>query len=95
MQTISLKHHLNLVQPLKKGFIDLFGATGKRYRSLALEVPGYGMVPCSKKLRDNFSTSPEDLMLVISDNNDEDKPVTSDIWVTVNNIVAVFDWDRL
>ena len=74
---------------LKSGYIDLYGRTGIRYRNLALDVPGYGMVPCSRALSANFTNLSEKLMLVISDDDDEYKPVTSDIWITRSNILYV------
>lgn len=82
MHNVYIQHDLNISQPLKKGIITLLGSTGKRYPTEALEVPGYGWVPCSQKLRNNFTTNPKHLVLVISDSNDEDIPVTSPIWVS-------------
>lgn len=76
----------------RKGYMNLYGSTGKCYRSLALEIPGYGMVPCSRKLCNNFTDRSDNLILVISDVNDENPPVTSSIWVTLQQweTVAVF-----
>lgn len=88
MTTISL-HNLKNQSQLRVGYITLYGSTGIRYHNQALEVPGYGWVPCSRKLQNNFSAKPADLMLVISDPDDSGKPVTSDIWVTRSNIVRV------
>lgn len=88
MKSVSLQFELKLTQPLESGSIDLYGSTGKRYVNKALYVPGYGMVPCSRKLQDNFSNKPEDLMLVIADEQDTYVPVTSDIWITRTNIVG-------
>ena len=90
MRTISLSHELNLTQPLEEGNVVLTGSTGINYRNKALRVPGYGWVPCSRKLKMNFSNKPEDLMLVIEEDSDPDKCVTSDIWITKSNIVAFF-----
>jgi len=73
---------LNKGENYNKGYINLYGATGKRYRSLALDIPGYGMVPCSMKLCRDFTTCSDDLMIVLSDHDDPNAPITSDIWVT-------------
>lgn len=75
---------------LKAGYMNLYGSTGIRYRNRAIEVPGYGWVPCSRKLQSNFSTNPSELMLVISEPTDNERPVTSDIWITRSNVVATF-----
>lgn len=87
MTTISLH---NLKERLKSGYMTLTGEYGKKYRNQALCIPGYGWVPCSRKLQSNFTVDPSELMVVISDDNDAYRPVTSDIWVTRSNIVATF-----
>ena len=87
MTTISLH---NLTEKIKYGYITLIGEYGRQYRNPALHIPGYGWVPCSRKLQNNFTTNPSDLMLVISDDDDAYRPVTSDIWVTRSNIVKSF-----
>lgn len=76
----------------KKGYITLYGRTGISYRSLALEIPGYGMVPCSKKLNREFTRLSDNLMLVISESDDKYSPVTSDIWVTRRNYETLPDF---
>jgi hypothetical protein len=85
---------LNKGENYKKGYIDLYGRTGRRYRSMALEIPGYGMVPCSMKLCNDFTSLSDNLMIVQSDYNDPNAPITSNIWVTrkntKSNIVATF-----
>lgn len=73
----------------KRGYITLYGSTGKSYTNLALDIPGYGMVPCSMKLSRNFTNQSDDLMLVISERDDSNAPVTSDIWVTRRNFEVV------
>ena len=55
---------LNKGENYKKGYIDLYGRTGRRYRSMALEIPGYGMVPCSMKLCNDFTSLSDNLMIV-------------------------------
>ena len=73
---------LNKGENYKKGYIDLYGRTGRCYRSMALEIPGYGMVPCSIKLCNDFTSLSDDLMIVQSDCDDPNAPITSSIWVT-------------
>lgn len=68
----------------RKGYVYLYGSTGKCYRNLALDIPGYGMVPCSRKLCSNFTDSSDKLIIVISDANDKNPPITSNIWVTLS-----------
>lgn len=87
MTTISLH---NLTERLKSGYMILTGEYGRTYRNQALLVPNYGWVPCSRKLQNNFTTNPSELMVVISDAEDSYRPVTSDIWVTRSNISTVF-----
>lgn len=72
-----------------KGYITLYGSTGKSYTNLALEIPGYGMVPCSMKLKQDFTNLSDNLMLVISEIDDKNAPVTSSIWVTKRNYEVV------
>lgn len=89
MTTVSLQHLTN-IGPIEAGYVTLYGEYGKRYNNRALNIPGYGWVPCSRKLQSNFTTSPDELMLVISDPDDDYIPVTSEIWVTRSNIVRSF-----
>ena len=72
---------------LKSTKINLYGRTGIRYTNLALDVPGYGSVPCSKALCNDFTNESGKLMLVITDPDDVYKPTTSDIWITHSNVV--------
>lgn len=69
-------------QNLNEGFVTLYGSTGKAYRNRALEVPGYGMVPCSRRLKDNFTNESSKLILMI---DDEEQFVTSSTWITLAN----------
>lgn len=48
MKSISLSY-LAKGGDLKSNYIYLKGSTGIRYRCLALYVPSYGWVPCSRK----------------------------------------------
>ncbi len=74
---------------IRRGHVTLIGSTGIHYQNAALNIPGYGWVPCSKRLQSNMTTIPDELMLVISDKDDSYKPVTSEIWVTRCNFQAV------
>lgn len=87
MTTISLH---NITEKIRSGYVTLTGEYGKTYRNKALCIPGYGWVPCSRKLQSNFTTNPSELMVVISDEDDEYRPVTSDIWVTRSNIITFY-----
>lgn len=69
-------------ETLKEGFVTLIGSTGKAYRNRALEIPGYGMVPCSRRLNDNFTNDSSKLIVMV---DDDDKYVTSSVWVTLCN----------
>ena len=77
-QIITFEERINF----KEGYIDLYGSTGKTYRCTALWVPGYGWVPCSRKLCGDFTTDSSKLRLVISSPDDVNPPVTSDVWIT-------------
>ncbi|MCM1076990.1 MAG: hypothetical protein NC411_06485 [Bacteroides sp.] len=74
---------------LEKGYIKLNGNSNKQYTHLALNVPGYGWVPCSQKLKANFTADPKKLMLVIEEEGDEHL-VTSSKWLTLSNAVRSF-----
>lgn len=77
-----MSHAIKLTpgQNLKEGFVTLIGSTGKSYRNRALEIPGMGMVPCSRRLKDNFTNDSTKLIVMI---DDEDQFVTSSTWVTL------------
>lgn len=81
MKYINLKFDLNITNLLRVGEVVLNGSTGNKYINKAMFVPGYGWVPCSKALCDKFTNDPKHLVLVISEDDDPDKPVTSKIWV--------------
>lgn len=89
MTTVSLQD-INNNGPIEAGYMILYGEYGRRYNNRALKIPGYGWVPCSKELQENFTINPSELMIVISDENDDYVPITSPIWVTRNNIVRIF-----
>ena len=86
-------HTLKITSPLKRGKVTLTGMTGRKYINDALFVPSYGWVPCSRKWQQNPTTDPEALVLVISDPEDVDAPVTSDIWITCTDcrVIATFE----
>lgn len=81
MKYIYLKFDLNITHLLEVGKVVLVGRTGIKYINKALLVPGYGWVPCSKALSENFTNDPKHLVLIVSEEDDPDKPVTSDIWI--------------
>lgn len=85
MKSISLAY-LDKYGPLKTGYIQLQGSTGIKYTAMALYVPNYGWVPCSIKLKNNFTNDPSKLMLVIEETNDTENHITSKVWVTLSNI---------
>lgn len=82
MKYVYLKFDLNITHLLEVGKVVLVGSTGIKYTNTALLVPGYGWIPCSKALSKNFTTDPKQLVLIISEEDDTDKPVTSDIWIS-------------
>lgn len=53
MTTISVRN-LSQAENLQRGYVNLIGSTGIHYDNLALYIPNYGWVPCSKKLQKNF-----------------------------------------
>ena len=84
----NLYYDLNLSNPLEEGRVELISSTSlQKYINKALFVPGYGWVPCSKALCNNFTNDPKHLVLVISEEDDIDKPVTSDIWVARTGLI--------
>lgn len=86
MKSISLSY-IKDPSVIKCGIVVLQGMTGRRYWSQALYIPDYGWVPCSRKLKNNFTQDPQKLMLVLCNPSDQDTPVTSSIWVTRSNIL--------
>lgn len=86
MTTVYL-NNMNGATKIEAGYVNLYGSTGIRYRNRALNIPGYGWVPCSRKLQSDFTTDPNKLVVVISDPSDKEHCVTSDIWVTRSNVI--------
>lgn len=90
MKSINLSDFIN-IPSLEVGNIALRGTTGRIYNNQAIKIPGYGWIPCSRKLQANFSNKTNDLMLVILDTYEEQSEiVTSDIWVTRSNLLGSF-----
>ena len=87
MKYIYLKKDLKLSEVLETGTTTLVGSTGIKYVNKALFVPGYGWVPCSKDLCMHFTNDPKHLVLVISEEDDINKPITSDIWVARTGLI--------
>lgn len=67
--------------------INVSHIAGKKY----LNIPGYGLIPCAKRLLDDFTTDPSELVIVKMEPDDED--TGSDIWVsrTTTKIIGTFD----
>ena len=84
---------LELTEPFKVGWIELRGFFGKKYIHKALNVPGYGWIPCSRKLQNDFTNDPKHLVIIISDKDDSDRPVTSDIWISRTGLKKVLRVD--
>lgn len=86
MHNLYIKWDLDIDDNLEIGYVTMVDRGGNFHRNKALNVPGYGFVPCSRKLRENFTTDPEHLVLVISDANDDNPSYTSNIWVSRTEI---------
>ena len=92
MKTLYLENDLNIKGRLKVGFVDLYDRGGHKHRHTALEVPGYGLVPCARKLENDFSNETKGLVLVINEEDDKDKPFSSHIWISRSSVDV---WDDL
>lgn len=88
MRYIYLYYDLKISSPLEVGKVELWSHVSlRKYINKALLVPGYGWIPCSKALSENFTNDPKHLVLIISEEDDPDKPVTSDKWITRTGII--------
>jgi hypothetical protein len=95
MRYIYLYYELNLSSPLQVGSVELWSRVSlQKYTNKALLVPGYGWVPCSKALCDNFTNDPKHLVLVLSEEDDPNKPVTSDIWVARTGLLRALGVEK-
>lgn len=95
MRYIYLYYELNLSSPLQVGSVELWSRVSlQKYTNKALLVPGYGWVPCSKALCDNFTNDPKHLVLVLSEEDDPNKPVTSDIWVARTGLLRTLGVEK-
>lgn len=79
---------------LIEGQTKLVDRGGHTHVVPALMVPGYGWVPCSRKLLADFTNNAEKLALVINDEDDENPPYTSNIWITKPKAYHG-DWDSI
>ena len=68
----------------KPGYVTLYDRGGNKYVVQALKVPGYGWVPCSRRLNGDFTTQSDRLILVLSEPDDEYIPSTSPVWITLD-----------
>ena len=66
-------------EEIKEGYIR-YKKRSKEYKRTALYIPGFGWVPCSKRLIDDMTTDPYELVVVHMEYEDEE--TGSDIWVT-------------
>lgn len=66
-------------EEIKEGYIK-YKVGSKEYKKQALNIPGFGWVPCAKRLVENMTTDPKELVIVHMEPEDEE--TGSDIWVT-------------
>lgn len=79
---------------IKVGKIKLESQSGRTITRKALFIPDYGWVPCAKKLLDNFTTIPSELVIVFIDPTDDNYDNLSNIWVSRTRPTddLEFDW---
>ena len=94
MKYIYLKFDLNITTLLEVGNVVLEGSTGIKYTQKALLVPGYGWVPCSQALCRKFTNDPKYLVLIISEEGDPNRPVTSDIWIARTGLLYQLNCEK-
>ena len=82
MKTVFLKGDLDLEGPLQTTYVDLYDRGGHKHHHKALVVPGFGSVPCSKRLENNFTNKAEELAIVMNDDEDKHPTFSSHIWIT-------------
>ena len=94
MKTIFLKGDLDLEGPLQITYVDLYDRGGHKHHHKALVVPGFGTIPCSKRLENNFTNKAEELAIVMNDDNDKRPTFSSHIWITRPKVSYFGDWDE-
>ncbi len=92
MKTIFLKGDLGLKGPLQVTHIVLRDRGGNKHWHKALIVPGYGEVPCSRRLEEDFTNRAEKLALVMNDENDDNPTYSSHIWITKPKVEYAGNW---
>lgn len=93
MKTIFLKGDLDLEGPLQTTYVDLYDRGGHKHHHKALVVPGFGVIPCSKRLENNFTNKAEELAIVMNDDEDKNPTFSSHIWITRPKVSYFGDWD--
>lgn len=94
MKTIYLKGDLDLEGPLQTTYVDLYDRGGHKHHHKALVVPGFGTIPCSKRLENNFTNKAEELAIVMNDDEDKNPTFSSHIWITRPKVSYFGDWDE-
>ena len=94
MKTIYLKGDLDLEGPLQTTYVDLYDRGGHKHHHKALVVPGFGTIPCSKRLENNFTNKAEELAIVMNDDEDKNPTFSSHIWITRPKVSYCGDWDE-
>lgn len=95
MRYIKLYYDLKISTPLEVGKVELWShVSSRKYINKALFVPGYGWIPCSQDLCNRFTNDPKHLVLVVSEEDDPDKPITSDKWVARTGTVKVLGLEK-
>ena len=94
MKTIYLKGDLDLEGPLQITYVDLYDRGRHKHHHKALVVPGFGTIPCSKRLENNFTNKAEELAIVMNDDEDKHPTFSSHIWITRPKVSYLGDWDE-
>lgn len=94
MKTIYLKGDLDLEGPLQTTYVDLYDRGGHKHHHKAIVVPGFGTIPCSKRLENNFTNKAEELAIVMNDDEDKNPTFSSHIWITRPKVSYFGDWDE-
>lgn len=94
MKTVFLNGDLGLEGPLQTTYVDLYDRGGHKHHHKALVVPGFGTIPCSKRLENNFTNKAEELAIVMNDDEDKHPTFSSHIWITRPKVSYLGDWDE-